>query len=303
MPVEFLHQTTTSAFGAVPLYLIFVVVEVIAVRVLEPTPVGRPGRGYGLVDTVNSLALGLGSVIIHAVTEIGPLVWGISALYVLTPLKMPTTQWWSWALALLGYDLLYYIRHRASHRVRLLWAGHQVHHSSQYFNLAVALRRKWAPPWQLAFNIPLALLGFSPAMIGAAITIDLTYQFFLHTETVGRLPRWLEFVLNTPSHHRVHHGSDADYLDHNYGAVLIVWDRLFGTFVPETHPATYGLTRNIASDNPLRIGLSGYRDILHDLRDAHTWRERLGYVFLPPGRPPINDNCATVDRWRSWFYT
>ncbi|MFD6156163.1 sterol desaturase family protein [Nocardia sp. NPDC060256] len=278
---EFLQHATTAAIGAVPIYLVFIAIEVIAVRILDAGSGDRGGKGYGFADTINSLALGLGSVIIHGITQIGPLVGGIAALYVLTPLKMPS-QWWSWALLLIGYDLLYYLRHRASHRVRLMWAGHQVHHSSQYFNLAVALRRKWAPPWQLAFNIPLAVLGYSPAMIGVAITIDLTYQFFLHTETVGRLPRWFEYVCNTPSHHRVHHGSDADYLDHNYGAFLIIWDRLFGTFVPETHPATFGLARKIDSTNPLTIGVSGYRDILHDLRNSHTLRERLGYVFLPP---------------------
>ncbi|MFI9503609.1 sterol desaturase family protein [Nocardia sp. NPDC052566] len=281
MLVEFLQHSTMAAVSAVPIYLVLIVIEVIAVRVIDPRPGGRESKGYGLVDTANSLALGAGSVVIHGLTEIGPLLWGFSAFYVLTPLKMPST-WWSWALALLGYDLLYYIRHRASHRIRLMWAGHQVHHSSQYFNLAVALRRKWAPPWQLAFNVPLILLGYSPAMIGAAITIDLTYQFFLHTETVGKLPRWIEYVFNTPSHHRVHHGSDADYVDRNYGAVLITWDRVFGTFVPETHPATYGLTHHVDSANPLVIGVSGYRDILDDLRGAETVRECVGILFRPP---------------------
>lgn len=282
MPAEFLQHATTAAVGAVPIYLVFIAIEVIAVRLLDSRPSGRRGKGYCLVDTIDSFALGLGSVFIHGITQIGPLVGGISALYVLTPLKMPASQWWSWALLLIGYDLLYYLRHRASHRVRLMWAGHQVHHSSQYFNLAVALRRKWAPPWQLAFNVPLALLGFSPTMIGVVITVDLTYQFFLHTETIGRLPRWFEFICNSPSHHRVHHGSDPDYLNRNYGAFLIIWDRMFGTFVPETHPATFGLARHIDSTNPLTIGVSGYRDILRDLRNSHTLRERLGYIFLPP---------------------
>ncbi len=283
MLVEFLRHSTTAAVGAVPIYLVFVAIEAIAVRLIDPGPNDRRGKGYGLVDTIDSLALGVGSGIIHGVTQIGPLLWGLSALYVLTPLRMPASQWWSWVLLVIGFDLLYYLRHRASHRIRLLWAGHQVHHSSRHFNLAVALRRKWAPPWQLAFNIPLVVLGFSPAMIGVAATIDLTYQFFLHTETVGRLPRWFSYVFNTPSHHRVHHGSDPDYLDRNYGAILITWDRLFGTFVPETHPATYGLAHDIDSANPLVIGLSGYRDILRDLRDSHSLRERLGCVFSPPG--------------------
>jgi sterol desaturase/sphingolipid hydroxylase (fatty acid hydroxylase superfamily) len=123
-------------------------------------------------------------------------------------------------------------------------------------------------------------------MILTGLSIDLVYQFFVHTEKIGKLPRWFEYVFNTPSHHRVHHGSDAEYLDANYGGILIIWDRLFGSFVPEGHRPTYGLTTNIGTYNLLKVGFHEYGSILRDLRGARTWRERAGYVFGPPGWRP-----------------
>ena len=138
-------------------------------------------------------------------------------------------------------DLAYYCNHRFVHRVNIGWAAHQAHHSSEYMNFATALRQKWNPWFEFFFWLPLPFLGFAPWTLYVAFSINLVYQFFVHTETIDRLPRPIELVLNTPSHHRVHHGSDPEYLDKNYAGILIVWDRMFGTFQPERQRPTYGL--------------------------------------------------------------
>ena len=137
---------------------------------------------------------------------------------------------------MLGVDLLWYSYHRASHRVRLMWAGHQAHHNSTYFNLSTAVRQKWNPWFELMFWTPLPLLGMPPWMIFTSFSVNLVFQFFVHTERVDRLPRPIEFLFNTPSHHRVHHASDKQYLDKNYAGILIIWDRMFGTYAEETVP-------------------------------------------------------------------
>ncbi|MGD9762345.1 MAG: sterol desaturase family protein [Candidatus Binatia bacterium] len=187
-----------------------------------------------------------------------------------------------WALALLGWDFSFYWKHRMEHAVRLLWAGHVTHHSSEYFNLTTAVRQSWTPWAGPFFYVWWGLLGIRPEMIFAAAGLNLFYQFWIHTEAVGRLPAGVEWWLNTPSHHRVHHGSNPQYLDCNYGGVLIVWDRLFRSFAPEGERVVYGLTKDIRSFNPLRVQLHEYAAIARDLRRREPWRWRLKYVFGSP---------------------
>jgi sterol desaturase/sphingolipid hydroxylase (fatty acid hydroxylase superfamily) len=167
-----------------------------------------------------------------------------------------------------------------------VWAAHQAHHSSEYFNFSTALRQKWNQWFETIAWLPLPLLGFPPWLIYTAFSANLVYQFFLHTERIDRLPRPIEFVFNTPSHHRVHHGSDPLYLDRNYAGILIIWDRLFGTFQPEMQRPNYGLTTPVDTYNILRLQFHEYAAILRDLRSARAWRERLGFVFGPPGWRP-----------------
>ncbi|MFV0458368.1 MAG: sterol desaturase family protein [Actinomycetales bacterium] len=189
----------------------------------------------------------------------------------------------AWAVALLGWDFLYYWNHRMMHESRWLWALHVVHHSSERYNLSTALRQPVAEGFTL--NVPygvLALAGVRPALIQQARALHLIYQFWIHTEVVGSLGR-LETVFNTPSHHRVHHGSNSQYLDRNHGSVLIVWDRLFGTFEPEDERVVYGLTRNIDTFNPIVIATHEWRDIVHDIADASTWRDRWSFLVRGPG--------------------
>jgi len=188
---------------------------------------------------------------------------------------------------LLLVDLSYYWQHRFVHRARVAWAAHQAHHSSEYMNFGTALRQKWNPWFDVFFLIPLPFLGVQPAFMYIGLGINLIYQFFVHTETIDRLQRPIELVFNTPSHHRVHHGSDEIYLDRNYAGTLIIWDRMFGTFQPELHRPAYGLTHKVDTYNLVKLEYGHYADLWRDLKNATSWRHRLRYLFMPPaGNPP-----------------
>jgi sterol desaturase/sphingolipid hydroxylase (fatty acid hydroxylase superfamily) len=192
---------------------------------------------------------------------------------------------WPWVIGIVGYDLAYYWFHRASHRINLAWSAHVVHHQSEDYTLAVALRQAWfQPQFSRWFYLPLALIGIEPAIYVVAGGISLLYQFWIHTELVGRLGP-LEWVLNTPSHHRVHHGTNARYLDKNYGAILIVWDRLFGTFEPETEPVVYGITRPLRSFNAWWANFHYWVEMWDLARRARGW-DRLRVWFAPPEWTP-----------------
>ena len=193
-----------------------------------------------------------------------------------------------WIVALLGWDLMYYWLHRVEHEHRILWSAHVNHHSSEYYNLSTALRQPWAPFAILAFFPPLALIGVRPWMIAVSGGFNLVYQFWIHTEAVDRLPAWFEYVFNTPSHHRVHHGSQRQYLDRNHGGVLIIWDRMFGTFEPEDERVRYGLTKNIDTFNLWKIFDHEIVAIARDVRSATRWRDRFAYVFAGPGWKPAS---------------
>ncbi|HVK85088.1 MAG TPA: sterol desaturase family protein [Kofleriaceae bacterium] len=240
-------------------------------------------KGYEPKDTVASLSLGLLNVAINAGTKLVSIaiyLW----LYERRVIDLPAAIGaWSWLVLFFAEDCCYYWFHRMHHEVRLLWAAHVNHHSSQHYNLSTALRQPLLTPitgpW---FWMPLPLLGFPPHMILTAQAISLIYQFWLHTEAIDRLGP-LEWVFNTPSHHRVHHGKNVPYLDKNHGGVLIIWDRLFGTFAREDERVVYGLTKDIATFNPLRIGFHEVAAIGRDVARAPTVGAKLGYVFAPPG--------------------
>ena len=187
------------------------------------------------------------------------------------------------AVAILGWDAIYYWNHRFNHESRWLWAMHVVHHSSERYNLSTALRQPVAEG--LTMSVPyglLALAGVRPSVIENARALNLIYQFWIHTEAVRSIG-WLEHVLNTPSHHRVHHGANRQYLDRNHGSILIVWDRLFGTFEREDERVVYGLTTNIDTHNPVTIATHEWRDIARDVAGASTWRERWSFLLRGPG--------------------
>ncbi|MFD8915953.1 sterol desaturase family protein [Streptomyces sp. NPDC059575] len=266
---------------AIPAFVLLVVVEALSYRFLPDDD----ERGYELRDTVTSMSMGAGSQVIGLPWKVVTVVV-YAAAFTLAPWHLPPSSPWTWLLLFFADDLAYYVFHRAHHRVRVLWASHVVHHSSVRFNLSTALRQSWTPMTTLPFWLPLALLGVPPWMILLQQSVSLVYQFFLHTERVDRLWRPLEWVFNTPSHHRAHHGSNNVYLDRNYGGILIVWDRLLGTFEPEGERVVYGLTKNIDTHNPLRVAFHEYAATWRDVRSAANWRDRAGYLLGPPGWAP-----------------
>jgi len=241
--------------------------------------------GYELRDSRTSLAMGLGNVFVNLGWKL-VVVAAYASAYLIAPWHLPAESPWTWVALIVADDLAYYWYHRTHHTIRVLWASHVVHHSSEYYNLSTALRQPWTPFSSLPYWLPLAFLGFAPWMILLQQSISLLYQFFIHTERVGTMWRPVELVFNTPSHHRVHHGSQSQYLDRNYGGILIVWDRLFGTFEPEGERVVYGLTTNIRTFNPVRVATHEFAAIWHDVRRADSWRDRWGHLLRGPGWNP-----------------
>jgi sterol desaturase/sphingolipid hydroxylase (fatty acid hydroxylase superfamily) len=268
-------------YYAIPAFVLLIVVELFSFKYLRDEEL----VGYDMQDTRTSLTMGVGNVAVNVAWKLIVLV-AYTGLYELTPLRMPADQWWTYVLLFFGEDLCHYWFHRVHHEVRVCWASHVVHHSSQHYNLSTALRQPWTPMTSLPFWAPLALLGFAPWMIAMQLSISLIYQFWIHTERVKKMPTWYEFFFNTPSHHRVHHGANEIYLDRNYGSTLIIWDRIFGTFQDETEPVRYGLTKNIRSFRPTRVAFHEFGALARDVRAASNWRDRLGYVFRGPGWSP-----------------
>jgi sterol desaturase/sphingolipid hydroxylase (fatty acid hydroxylase superfamily) len=260
---------------AIPVFILAMVIEGLWSR-------RRPAiLGYEPRDTAASLAMGLLSVVISGFTKLlsVPL---FTVLYEHRIVDL-AGAWWSWLVLLFAEDLCYYWFHRLHHEVRLLWGCHVNHHSSRYFNLSTALRQPLLTPLTgPLFWAPLPLLGFPPWMVLAAQAWSLLYQFWIHTELVTTLGP-LEWVLNTPSHHRVHHAKNVSYLDRNHAGIFILWDRLFGTFAREVEPVVYGLTKDIQTYNPIRIAVHELAAIGRDVLHAPGLLAKLGYALAPPG--------------------
>lgn len=263
---------------AIPFFLVFIVVEILIRRQQHLEP-------YRAGDAWASLGMGVGSAIINLGTKtlaFMAMLW----LYNHCLFEIGSA-WWAWLMLFFAEDLTFYMHHRSCHEIRLFWAAHVSHHSSQQYNLAIALRQSWGELFHKYFWwMWLPFLGFHPLMVITSMTISLIYQFFLHTEVLDRLPRFLEFFLNTPSHHRVHHASNVRYLDRNHAGILIIWDRIFGTFEEEhrlEEPVVYGITTNIETNNPFRIATHEYVSLIQDVAKAPGLRAKLGYIFGPPG--------------------
>lgn len=298
---------------AVPFFLLLLTIEWTAARKLEhlehsagvaseevafdgvAADGGRPPSGaYKARDAWASISMGLVSVATMGAWKFLALL-GYVALYVyVAPWHLSATKWYTWVIALVGVDILFYAYHRTAHRVRLIWATHQAHHSSRYFNFATALRQKWNNSGEIVVWTPLPLLGIPPWMVFTGFSISLVYQFWIHTERIGRLPRPIEFVFNTPSHHRVHHGTDKLYIDKNYGGIFILWDRMFGSFQPEVFRPHYGLTKQVNTFNIWRLQTHEYAAIARDVKRADRWRDRIGYAFGPPGWKPAEQRLEPV---------
>lgn len=262
---------------AIPGFIILLLAEVLVTA--------REQRDYyDAKDTAGSLAMGIGNVIVGLVGKL--LVFGAySLVYRFRLFTVDMSHWWAWVLLFFADDFSYYWFHRISHTSRYFWASHVVHHSSQKYNLGTALRQTWTGTLtgSFLFWVWLPLAGFSPAAVMTMQAISLLYQFWIHTEYIKKLPAPIEFIFNTPAHHRVHHATNLAYLDKNHAGVLIIWDRLFGTFEPETERPVYGLTTNLNTHNPVRIAFHEWTAIGRDLRRAGSLRNAVNYLFGPPG--------------------
>mgnify|MGYP000277014718 CR=1 FL=1 len=265
---------------AVPFYILAMLIELVAIRYWH-----RKGD-FETRDTLTSLLMGTGNVaagLLLGFVSVTALMWVWQ--FRLFDLGM---HWWVFIAAFVFDDLRYYCYHRIAHRVRWVWAEHVNHHSSQHYNLSTALRQSWTGQITGMFilQVPMVLLGFHPAVIAFVYGFNLVYQFWIHTEAIGKMWRPFEFIFNTPSHHRVHHATNPRYLDANFAGTLIIWDRMFGTFVEELDEDVprYGIVRNIGTFNPVRVAFHEWAGMLKDVfSPGLTLRERLLYMAAPPG--------------------
>ena len=269
-------------YYAIPFFLATLLLEHWLVRRKELAADGQTKlAGFTTKDSFASLTMGLGFLAINAGLKLLPFA-GLAWLYQFRLFDIPVV-WWSWVLLLVAEDFCYYWFHRLHHEVRTLWAAHVNHHSSTHYNLTTALRQSWTTPFTgFLFWVPLPLLGFPIEMILIQKSISLLYQYWLHTELIGKLDGF-GVIFNTPSHHRVHHGRNPIYLDRNHAGIFIIWDKIFGTFEPEAETVDYGLTKNIHTYNPVRIAFHEWSAMLKDLWNAKSWRGRLGYLVMRPG--------------------
>ena len=279
---------------AVPFFVLLVLLEVLGWRTGHRVQ-------YETRDAAVSLTMGFGNFVIAApfVLVVAAAFEGVHRFAIFDI----GYEGWAFALCFFLEDHAYYWFHRVSHRCRWFWASHVIHHSSQHYNLSTALRQTWTGNLTLtfAFWLPLLLLGFPPAMVILFRGTSLIYQFWIHTEIIDRMGVF-EWVFNTPSHHRVHHATNPRYLDANYAGVLIVWDRLYGSFVSETveDPPSYGIVKNLGTFNPLRVAFHEWVAILRDVRGSKNWGERLCYTFRPPGWSPDGSRRTTEMIQAAW---
>lgn len=200
-------------------------------------------------------------------------------------------NWVTWAVCLIATDFSYYWMHRCEHKVRFFWVMHSVHHSSEEYDLSTAMRLFWFLDFSLwLFFAPLIIIGFSNLQVLSCMVIVFTYMTWVHTDKIDKLG-WFDKVFNSPSVHRVHHGANRQYIDKNYAGILVIWDRIFGSYEPEVEPVRYGLTKPINTSNPFKVGLYEFISLAHDLRHAHNWSDRLCYLFKGPGWRPKNKNA------------
>ena len=238
---------------------------------------------YDLRDSMDSMTLGgvytFLDVLVVIALVLPAMLWAYQ--YRLTTVEISP---WTFAALYLGVEFCYYWFHRASHRIRWFWCAHVVHHASEHMNFTTAMRQSWlysfAGNW--LFYTPMVLIGYEPRWVLFALSLNLAYQFFVHTQWIGKLPAPIEFIFNTPSHHRAHHGRNPAYIDKNYGGTLIVFDRLFGTFVPETEAPDYGLVRQVHSHNPIWLTIHEWVDMIRDMLRPGPLNQRLKHLWAPP---------------------
>lgn len=237
---------------------------------------------YDGKDTIAATVIGLGNVAISAVLKV--ITFGIILFfYNLVPWSIPYT-WWAFILCFIWIDFWRYWAHRVAHENRFWWATHVTHHSSEKYNWSVSFRLGWTQHIKIIFFIPVALAGFHPVVFFICHQIAVLYQFWIHTEYIRKLPKPIEYIFTTPSHHRVHHARNDKYLDKNYGSTFIIWDRIFGTFQGEEEQADYGITKPIKSYNPVYLCFHEWMDIVKDIKNSKSLKEAYVMTFVRPSK-------------------
>jgi sterol desaturase/sphingolipid hydroxylase (fatty acid hydroxylase superfamily) len=268
------HASPNIILWAAPAMFLFVLVEFIFSRI-NNKPL------YSKQETIGSVLVGIGNVLIGLLIK-SLLFFTFVWVYNLLPWRIEL-NWWTFIPCYVVFDFCSYWTHNLSHRMRFFWATHVVHHSGTDFNLTTSFRLSWMQYIKLIFIFPVALMGFHPVIIFLTSQVAVLFQFWVHTEYIRKLHPVIEYIFATPSNHRVHHGSQAKYINKNYGATFIVWDRLFNTYQGEEEQAVYGTTKNISKPaDPWHINFNEYGNIYRDVATTSTWRKRLFYIFADP---------------------
>ncbi|MEO5603166.1 MAG: sterol desaturase family protein [Cyclobacteriaceae bacterium] len=265
---------------SIPVFFLLIGIELLVDRFTHQ-------KLYRLPDAIANISCGITSQLSGLFLKI----FGIGIYQFLfqkfSAFTLDNSTWWYWLALILLVDFAYYWAHRMSHEINLFWGGHVVHHQSEEYNLSVALRQSSLQiVWTFAFNLPIALLGFKTFDFVLIAAFNTLYQFWIHTETIKKLPRWIEFVFNTPSHHRVHHGRNPKYIDKNHAGSLIIWDRMFGTFQAEEEKPIYGITKPINSWNAVWANMSHYSEMAREMKQIPVWGDKAKYLFKKPGWLP-----------------
>ncbi|TCI84373.1 sterol desaturase family protein [Tenacibaculum sp. M341] len=278
---------------AIPVFVVTIIIEaVLTVKVKLDD--------YEFKDALTSITMGLGNVFMGLLNK-GIMLGAFTFLYQFKVFTIPFT-WWAWLLLFFADDFAYYWNHRIAHESRLFWASHVVHHSSKKYNLSTALRQTWTGGfYTFIFWLPLILIGFHPIMVLVQQSISLLYQYWIHTELIKKMPKWFEAIFNTPSHHRVHHATNPQYLDRNHGGILIIWDRIFGTFEPEVEKPVYGLVKNIETYNPVKVAFNEWFFMFKDaFKSKVSIKNRFLYFFKPPGWNHDGSGVLSKDMRKAW---
>lgn len=275
--VQFLEKSAPNLMVyALPVVLVCTVLEAFVSHFGER-------HHYERKETIGSLLIGIGNLAVNLMMKV-TLLYGALWIYNALPWRMEL-NWWTLGVCFVAYDCCSYWSHRISHFNRFFWATHVVHHSAEHYNLTVAFRQSWVQHLKTVFFIPVALMGFHPVIFFVASQVSTLYQFWVHTEAIGKLHPFIEKYFGTPSNHRVHHGSQEKYLDKNFGATFMIWDHLFGTFQYEEEKPVYGLTIPLENKtNPFVLNFHEYRDMLQDIKNSDGLRELLFFMFASPAR-------------------
>lgn len=267
-----------STVIAIPVFLVLILIEYFSTRKKHP-------EYYRLNDSITNLNVGVSHLLFKLLTTglmFGAYVW-VKENFAIVQLS----GFWAYIVVLILFDFCFYWAHRFGHEVNLFWGAHIVHHQSEEYNLTVALRQSWIHSLlAFIFFLPIAFLGIDILTLGICAGINSFYQFWIHTKAIKRMPKWFEFIFNSPAHHRVHHGVNPKYIDKNHGGMFIIWDRLFGTFQEEEEEPSYGITKQLNSWNPAWANVHFYADMYQDAKQFKTTKDKLKLIFARPGWRP-----------------